>query len=885
MYKRFLGILLCLTLLAGAVLPVYAQESEDAPAELRIGSEAEFLTFAENCRMDAYSQNLSVILESDLDLGGMEFAGIPIFCGTFDGGGHRISGIDLRPEGSDQGLFRYLTATAVVRDLEVSGDVQPGGSRVGVGGIAGSNAGYILNCRFSGTVCGGDRVGGLAGVNAVTGILENCVTEGDISGSHFVGGIAGENYGVIRGCENYAGIDTTARQNTVKLTDVTMDTLTASESANTATDIGGIAGISSGVIRDCENRGDVGYRQMGYNIGGIAGTQSGYIAGCRNYGKIQGRKEVGGIVGQMEPASVISYSADTLQILQGQLGTMSALVDNAAGNARSNASQITGQIGVLRDQAQTAREAVETLFPSEENPHLPDLDTILAAQNTLTTTISAMPGTLDSIAGAAQTTVSGLTGDLQTISGQLDAISATVSSASEHLGGSLTDISDADTPELLTGKVEDCANSGGVLADRNVGGIAGAMAVENDLDILEDWEEYGRNSLNFAGEVRAVVLRCRNTGTVACKKQNAGGIVGWQSLGLVKDCVNTGDLDAPDADYVGGVSGTGSGFIRACSARCAVSGSTYVGGIAGSAAVVTDCRSVTAIRGGSEKRGAVLGGMEDGGETETPVSGNYYMPVAEDPGAIDGISYAGLAQPLEMEPFLELEDLPELFQRVTVRFVYADGTQKQFLLAPGGALDAADVPAVPEKEGYTGRWEGLEGADLTYIPFDLTFRAVYTPYRTVIQSGETGENGLPLLLAQGAFADDAEVTVSASRQTPATEKGESPVAVWDVCLRGSTQITAGRLLAPEGLEAERTKLLVRGADGVWKETAFTADESYLVFPMDGSETQLAVLRLTPFPWQWVAAGCGAAAAALAAGIGIVCRKKRGKRADTQKTGA
>ena len=157
----------------------------------------------------------------------------------------------------------------------------------------------------------------------------------------------GENAGVIRSCVNNAAVNAAAGQNAVELEDITMETLTGAEASNTVTDIGGIAGFSSGVIRSCENHGQIGYRHMGYNIGGIAGTQSGTVIDCENSGNVQGRKEVGGIVGQMEPSAVITYSKDTLQILQEQLGELSVLADKAAGNAQTNAGKVGGQIGLL----------------------------------------------------------------------------------------------------------------------------------------------------------------------------------------------------------------------------------------------------------------------------------------------------------------------------------------------------------------------------------------------------------------------------------------------------------------------------------------------------------------------------------------------------------
>lgn len=114
-----------------------------------------------------------------------------------------------------QGLFRHLTAVAVVKDLTVTGTVTPGGSKSCVGAIAGRNDGQILRCIFSGTVVGGDYIGGIAGSNRLTGLIENCHVDGAIYGNHFVGGIAGENTGVIRSCSNNALINTTPQQNSI----------------------------------------------------------------------------------------------------------------------------------------------------------------------------------------------------------------------------------------------------------------------------------------------------------------------------------------------------------------------------------------------------------------------------------------------------------------------------------------------------------------------------------------------------------------------------------------------------------------------------------------------------------------------------------------------
>ena len=171
MNKRILSLLLSLFLLIAIAVPVMADNEEPAAQELRITSLEDFLTFAENCRLDSITQNLTVCLGCDLDLSSAEFEGIPIFCGTFLGNGHTITGISITADGSFQGLFRYLTVDATVQDLNIEGDIHPKGSCSTVGAVAGSNAGTIQNCTFTGTVSGSDYVGGVAGKNAVTGVI------------------------------------------------------------------------------------------------------------------------------------------------------------------------------------------------------------------------------------------------------------------------------------------------------------------------------------------------------------------------------------------------------------------------------------------------------------------------------------------------------------------------------------------------------------------------------------------------------------------------------------------------------------------------------------------------------------------------------------------
>ena len=130
-----------------------------------------------------------------------------------------------------------------------------------------------------------------------------------------MGGIAGQNCGSIIQCANSGSINTTEVDAELNLDNLNQEQLNAAENVPVCTDIGGITGFSSGILQSCVNTGAVGYAHVGYNIGGIAGRQSGYLNGCTNSGTILGRKDVGGIAGQLVPEVRLLYN-------EGQLGDL-----------------------------------------------------------------------------------------------------------------------------------------------------------------------------------------------------------------------------------------------------------------------------------------------------------------------------------------------------------------------------------------------------------------------------------------------------------------------------------------------------------------------------------------------------------------------------------
>ena len=389
--SKFLSLLLAAVLIFTLI----------APAALAAGSidsiylcTAEDLTeLSRNCTLDSWSKGKTVYLEADIDLTGVDFTPIPTFGGTFEGQGHTISGLSLTGSGNVRGLFRYIQPTGAVRDLHVSGAIAPSDRKNTLGGLVGENQGTITNCSFSGAVSGADSIGGIAGINEAQGQIINCSFSGSVTGEHYVGGIAGQNYGSIVQCENSGSINTTEVDAELNLDNWNQEQLNAVENVPVCTDIGGITGFSSGILQGCINTGAVGYAHVGYNIGGIVGRQSGYLNGCTNSGAILGRKDVGGIAGQLEPEVRLLYNEGQVGDLLDELDVLRALIDQTGDDVRGSSDEISERMQAISDRAGEAQEAMSNLMDSAADWTNENIDEI----NDLSARLSWLTDELDPI--------------------------------------------------------------------------------------------------------------------------------------------------------------------------------------------------------------------------------------------------------------------------------------------------------------------------------------------------------------------------------------------------------------------------------------------------------------------------------------------------------
>ncbi|MDE6531654.1 MAG: hypothetical protein K2K96_12925 [Lachnospiraceae bacterium] len=352
-HQIFAAVMMVILLFTMIPIPVKADE-----VTIEIHTVADFWEFAENCKTDGWSIGKVVVLKNDLDISGIEFDGIAYFNGTFRGCGYTISFLSMEPVGSHYGFFRYIGSMGLVRDLNVHGSTAPTGSASMIGGIAGVNQGMILNCSYTGNVRGKNEVGGIAGYNAETGMILNSTNYAMVLATDQTGGIAGRNEGLISDCNNQGNINIKELDTTMDLGGVDIGTLNLAGNIVNRNNMGGIAGMSEGIITGCRNSGTIGFEHTGYNVGGIVGSQSGQIFDCTNEGTVYGRKDVGGIVGQASPFMEATYLSEKVESAQTRVSGLNNTLNSIVSSVSDTVEESRNYADQLRTQYQEEWQSV-----------------------------------------------------------------------------------------------------------------------------------------------------------------------------------------------------------------------------------------------------------------------------------------------------------------------------------------------------------------------------------------------------------------------------------------------------------------------------------------------------------------------------------------------
>ncbi|WP_302356636.1 fimbrillin family protein [uncultured Alistipes sp.] len=239
---------------------------------------------------EQWKLDINITLTDNIDLKGIDWTPIGIdynhrYTGTFDGGGHTITGLKITGNDQYAGLFGHIGSGGKVMNVKlegvliesdnemstvggiagwsygtienclVSGSVSGSGKNGSAGGVVGyQNGGFLTGCSSSAKVNAGGIAGGVAGTSALGATLTACYATGDVTlesrgtGTYYAGGVVGNNNNssTLIACYAWGSVSGTG-SSTIYVGGVTGDnvdgTLTACYHAN-----GTVSGTGSGTI-------------------------------------------------------------------------------------------------------------------------------------------------------------------------------------------------------------------------------------------------------------------------------------------------------------------------------------------------------------------------------------------------------------------------------------------------------------------------------------------------------------------------------------------------------------------------------------------------------------------------------------------------------------
>ena len=247
---------------------------------------------------EQWNLGINITLTADINLSGIDWTPIGIdynhqYTGTFNGGGHTITGLTVTGSYKYAGLFGDIDENGTVKNVVLEGvQITSDNSSGYAGGVAGDSWGTIENCSVSGSVSGTTFAGGVVG-SQWGGSITGCNSSATVKGVIFAGGIAGEtNSGAsLTGC--YA-----------------TDDVTVENDGTNNSHAGGVVGYNGGgTLTACYATGSVTGSGSGtIYVGGVTGSNNlGTLTACyhakRNINGPNGT--TGGVVGRNFKGSMI----------------------------------------------------------------------------------------------------------------------------------------------------------------------------------------------------------------------------------------------------------------------------------------------------------------------------------------------------------------------------------------------------------------------------------------------------------------------------------------------------------------------------------------------------------------------------------------------------
>lgn len=563
-------------------------------------------------------------------------------------------------------------------------------------------------------------------------------------------------------------------------------------------------------------------------------------------------------------ADALSGAMSSLQDAAEDLEPVNESADAALDKLKAASDHISYSGTLISHAFECVSDALDSLADMEKDPFKPLSGDVRQSSDELFDALSRMFDEADAMNADLNNQASALNDKLKAINEQMGVITDLVIDEMRSItdvnvsdrGDYIQDTSEEDIAATREGKAADCRNYGSVDGDRNIGGIAGSMAIEYDRDpedeITDDLSVHARF------ETKSVLQGCVNYGEVTAKKDCAGGLAGRMDLGTMINCQNYGTISG--SDYVGGAAGMSNASVRNCCTKSRLSGATYIGGIAGFGDRISGCRAITTILEYEEFAGAIAG--------ETSKDGALKDNAFVDTGTagVDGISYAGKAEPIAFAELAAEKDVPAEMLAFNI-ILNADGQLVGKLpFKYGQNLSKTELPEPPQKDGFYGVWGNF---DKSGTLSDIVLEAEYKPIVSITQSNKL-DGKLALALASGTFTEDTALFVE-------EQDAEKPIGaganakVYRLKLENSGIEEGGsvsiRLLNPGSGKANVWVM----DGGSWKQISAEQNGKYMLAEMEGTE---AVFCIASPETRWIPFAAGGAAAVIVLIVVLNIRKAR-----------
>lgn len=380
------------------------------------------------------------------------------------------------------------------------------------------------------------------------------------------------------------------------------------------------------------------------------------------------------------------------------------------------------------------------------NIHMESNPIVRAAGDNLYAQLDSLSSQLDSLSAFGRDDSIEVLNNLAAINSRFNSITDLLRNERDRLNEKFDEESifkNASNNENSTSRIYRCRNAGNISGDIGVGGIVGTIGIEFDIDPDKDIRRLNDRSLDYSFGVSAVVMESENLASVKGRGNYAGGICGKMETGYISDSKNTGDVEARDGHFVGGIAGFADGKLNKNTARCRITGKKNVGGISGYGTTLTDNSAAVTILGEEEYAGAVSGQVEKLDASE--LKGNVYF--GGNYGAIDNIDYSGLA-----------EESAVPIGTLLVQFRMGGMLLDMKEVNPGTVLKDVSFPEPEEKEGFFIQWDVPMD---TVIEDDLVVNASYYLPVALLNSPENykGSNK-PVIIVDGQFMEEDVLSFS-----------------------------------------------------------------------------------------------------------------------------